>query len=102
MGLDIISYQKQGGRIAIIDFNEELHHLIFMNPSINWDEYPDLILIKDYYKANATYKDQGLKAIISELEKVKNFIRKEKQFELDKLISFLTYGDIHKIRVTGD
>lgn len=102
MGLDILTYREEGGRIGIFDFDEDLHQLIFSNDLINWDENYFLYLINDYYKANATYEGQDFKSFVSELEGIRSFIPIKKHYKLDSLLNLLLSNEIYKIRITGD
>jgi len=102
MGLDILTYREEGERIGIFDFDEELHQIIFSNDTIDWDENYFLYLINDFYKANATYAGKDLQSFIQELENVRSFIPKNKQYKLDHLLHSFSSNEIYKVRVTGD
>ena len=102
MGLDILTYRKEGERIGILEFDEELHQILFSSSLIDWDENYFLHLINDYYKANATYEGKDLKSFVSELESIRTFIPIKKQYKLDNLLNSFSSDEIYKIRITGD
>jgi hypothetical protein len=102
MGLDILTYDKDGERIGIIDFDEELHQMIFSQNDIDREEKHFLALISDYYKANETYEGEDLEAFVSELEEVRDFVQRDSRYKLDVLTRSLSSKEIYKIRVTGD
>ena len=102
MGLDILTYREDGDRIGMSDFDEDLHQIIFSNDAINWDRYYFLCLINDYYKANAMYVGKDLQSFIQELESIRSFIPKGKQYKLDHLLHSFSSDEIYKVRVTGD
>lgn len=102
MGLDILKYSKEGKRIGMGEFDEELHQIIFRSTSIDWEEFNYLNLINDYYKTDLAIKGESLSSFIIELKNIYNYVPKQIRFKLDQLINDISSEDIYHIRITGD
>ena len=102
MGLDILKYSKEGQRIGIGNFDEELHQVIFRNTLINWKEFNHVNLIADYYKTNSSFEGGNLELFIKELRKIKAYMPNSISFKLDKLITEINSNEIYRVRITGD
>jgi predicted Zn-dependent peptidase len=101
MGFDVIIYNREGGKLELLEITEGLHNEIF-NSKQMWRSYLELRKLSDYYLTDETFSGERLSNLISDLSNYKSFISVYKLNEYEELIKQISRSDISKVHIAGD
>lgn len=101
MGFDVIIYNREGGKLELLEITESLHNEIF-NSKQMWRSFLELRKLSDYYLTDETFSGGRLSNLISDLNNYKSFISVHKLKEYEELIKQISRSDIGQVHIAGD
>jgi hypothetical protein len=101
MGLDVVLYDDNGARLALVEIASPLHEALFAKTS-NWSSYKCLRKLRDYYRTNVTLQQDELRQLVDDLTRVRMFVDPAQHKALDALVECLSQDAIARAHIAGD